>query len=423
LEFLTEAGMWWQDSGTNEVYLWSPTGADPSSFNVRVSTVENGIDIWSKNYLTFKNFELSHFTNSGFLGNNCNNITIDNCDIKDNALYGVFVGGGTQTNFTVTNNKVYRSPSRGVIINGTGSVIEDNLVFDSGRLDDLALVSGLAHGLYSNGANASVRYNKVFNSGYNGIQILGANVTLAYNLVDGACTELDDGGGIYSYNQTYTDDGISGSVIENNIVLNVLGRRDGFGSSYDAGTGIYMDNGIHDVTLRNNTVYNAGSGMFLNAENRSNTIQGNTIINAAMLFSTHNNLVASNVNTNIFYATSKLWDYVWWDDGTQRLARINGTVAVMDNNKYIQHYSSSNLFNDGAIYLDFDGWKTYVSGEASSTIDLSTLGVGETEELFYNDTKVSKYFTLTGSYRDLDGGTVASPLLLQPFTSQILIKE
>jgi hypothetical protein len=142
-----------------------------------------------------------------------------------------------------------------------------------------------------------------------------------------------------------------------------------------------------------------------------------------MLFSTHNNLVASNVNNNIFYATDKLWDYVWWNDGTQRLARINGTVAIMDNNKYIQHYSSSNLFNDGAIYLDFTGWKSYVSGDTNSTIDLSALGVGETEKLFYNVTKVIKYFTLTGSYRDLDGDPVASPLLLEPFTSQILIKE
>jgi hypothetical protein len=60
--------------------------------------------------------------------------------------------------------------------------------------------------------------------------------------------------------------------------------------------------------------------------------------------------------------------------------------------------------------------------DANSTVDLSPLLSGETEELLYNTTKQTKTFNLgLAVYRDVFGNEVSGKITLEPFTSKILL--
>jgi nitrous oxidase accessory protein NosD len=109
-----------------------------------------------------------------------------------------------------------------------------------------------------------ITYNRILNSGYDGINWKGIDGDISFNYINGACQVLDDGGGIYTYNGSdRTQAGSAGSKVTYNIVLNVTGTRKGYTKKYDAGHGIYMDNSIHDTNIKYNTVHGCFTGVFL----------------------------------------------------------------------------------------------------------------------------------------------------------------
>jgi hypothetical protein len=130
------------------------------------------------------------------------------------------------------------------------------------------------------------------------------------------------------------------------------------------------------------------------------------------------------ISNNTFYGTDRKASFTWWTNGNQRLTRIKSSkLKRLDNNRYVQHYSTSNLFYGTVGYSNFSGWKTEVKGDANSSFDNEPLKTGETEKLFYNDTKKTKAIDLGASvYKDLDGKQISGNLSLEPFTSKILIK-
>jgi hypothetical protein len=426
LEFLTQPGEWYYEDETNILYAWIPAGGTPANYTVRASTIDNGVYIWSRSYLKFENFEFSHHANSGFFGNNCNNITVDNCEMKYPELYGIRVAGGSQNTYTVTNNKVVGANGDGICVFAPNSTIENNSVSDIALLENLGIQgTDTSDGIKFIGNNTVCRYNIVKNVGYNGIHWLSPNATISHNLIDGACTVLDDGGGIYTWSSDYSATGSSGSVVDHNIVLNVIGNRVGYRTKPDFGYGIYIDQRIHDVKVTNNTIYNVSGGILLNAEHGRNLVQGNTVMNFAMGIQVEPDSDVSEVTNNIFFSTDTNRDYTWWTNKPQRIFRLTKSKPKINYNKYYNHYHSAELFdsNSNGYFESFDQWKSATGQDANSTFDGSPLADGEIEELFYNDTKQTKAIDLgTSIYRDLDGKEVSGSISLEPFTSQILIK-
>lgn len=426
LEFLTQPGEWYYDDKTNTLYAWMPAGGNPANYSVRASTVDNGVYIWSRSYLKFENFEFNHHANSGFFGNNCNNIAIDNCDIKYPEFYGVRVAGGSQNTYTVTNNRVVGANGDGICVFAPNSTIENNTVSDIALLENLGIKgTDTSDGIKFIGNNTVCRYNIVNNVGYNGIHWLSPNATISYNFIDGACTVLDDGGGIYTWSSDYSATGSAGSVVDHNIVLNVIGNRVGYRTKPDFGYGIYIDQRIHDVKVTNNTIYNVSGGILLNAEHGRNLVQGNTVMNFAMGIQVEPDRDVSEVSDNIFFSANINRDYTWWLDKPQRIFRLTKSNPKINHNKYYNHYHAAELFdsNSDGYFETFSNWQTATGQDVNSTFDGSPLAAGEIEELFYNDTKQTKAISLGSSiYRDLDGKEISGSISLEPFTSQILIK-
>ena len=417
LEFLTSPGQWYYDTSTNTLYLWTPNGDSPAGYTVRGSVRNYGIDIESKDYITFENIDIEHAAIDGIYVNGGNHISADNVDVIYAEQHGIHAPNTGATYLTVTNSYI-KGPNRGGVRSYlTGSIIEDNVIEDIGQLDSMhktAVGQGVGVGIFTRAGSSSIRYNKIYHAGYNGIHFWGGSTIVRYNRIDGACECLDDGGGIYSYGDS---GGSPNSYVEYNIIENVDGNPDGFTWGVALAYGVYMDNNTANIYVQHNTINHAGGGVFLHEADAIN-VQYNTVMNCKEIMKLVVEIGNSFIYYNVFYATGRVVE-----GSAQRLTRQeSGATAVYDNNTYVDHYNNGIFNNQGTDY-NFASWKTSTGQDASSTVDVTALGAGEVEELFYNDTKSTKNITLTGSYRDLAGSAVSSPLSLASFESKILIKE
>jgi hypothetical protein len=427
LTFLTQANEWYYDNTTNILYFWTPNGDSPANYEVRTSIFDFGVVISNKNYVTVNNLDILHSGINGVLVTSCDYVTIDNNNIISPDLIGVNVDNRS-SNVTMNNNYIFQANGGGIRSISPYCTISNNTIEDTGLLENInkatyATDDNFGTAIYSRSSNPTIEYNRIINCGYCGINWNGVNGNIRYNYINGACQTLDDGGGIYTYTgNTYPDNSLAvGSVVENNIVLNVFGQYLGLGTrTYGIGYGIYLDGGTKGVTVINNTVAGAAGAMLIN-KGGINVVDGNTFMDANLLLRVNKEFEVSEVKNNIFYQTDRLGTYVWWGANTyQRIVyQENGANIIFDNNTYIAHYNTTKVFSP---YDSFEAWKLSNGQDSHSTFNGTPLATGEKEELFYNDDKQPKTFKLGKSiFRDIYGKMVKDTFTLLPFTSKILI--
>jgi len=424
LEFLDQAGEWYYDPSTKTVYLWAPNGDSPANYKVRGSTSAYGINISDKNYIVIKDFEILHSSNSGIYINKANYLTIENNRIISPDLFGINMISNSQSP-VFKNNYIYQAGG-GIRCFGSSATITDNTIEDTGLLENINR-SVFAHdnygtAIFSRNSYPKITYNRIINAGYNGINWKGINGDISYNYINGACQVLDDGGGIYTYNgYDYKQAASAGSVVKNNIVLNVYGNPDGYHNNFFLGFGIYMDNAIHRVTIENNTVAGATGAIFINPCGLIN-IRNNTVMDATLHLLINGEFEKSTITGNLFYTTNRGGYFKWWgQNASQRIVyQESGAKAIFNHNTYIASYEPKDVFVNMKSFAE---WKSKTGQDTQSTFDDKPMGEGEKEHLFYNDTKQTKTIDLGSSvYRDIKGTIVSKSFTLQPFTSKILIK-
>ena len=427
LEFLDSPGEWYYDASTNTVYFWTPTGNTPANDIVRGASFSYGIDISNVNYITVQDFEILHSTINGIYIYNSDFITVDNNRIISPDMVGIHIPSANSTAAKITNNYIYQANAGGIRCYSPSANISGNKVEDTGLLKNInkstyPASDNFGTGIFSRADNPTISYNRVINSGYNGINWKGQNGNISYNYVNGACLVLDDGGGIYTYNgSNYSATGSKGSEVLFNIVLNVHGTTDGFTSSSTVGYGIYMDNNTHDVNIKYNTVGYTSCGIFLH-EAGIIDISDNIIMDALLGIRISGVKDVNTIQGNTLYLTSRTGTFVWWKNSHQRMIFNMEPSVSCNNNTYINHYESA-PFSCGGSDRKFPEWKSLTSKDKYSTFDGLPMTDGEKEQLFYNDTKQSKKINLgTSVYKDLNGNSVSGSITLEPFTSKILIK-
>jgi len=419
LIFLDQANEWYYDSSTHTVYLWTPSGDSPSNYVVRGSTTNYGISISSKNYITISGLEILHSGNTSIYLDTDTHITVDQCKLTNPEQWGIYtVNNGGSDYLVATSNYVYGANASGIRSYAPYSTISDNDVVDTGLFYNLGKVAGsqnVGTAIFSRAAQSTISYNRIINAGYDGINFWGKNTIVEYNYINGACQVLDDGGGIYTYNVSSSS---AGSIVRYNIVLNVFGNRVGTPNNFDAGFGIYMDNESTDIAITNNIIAHTTLGIELHVAGNI-SVNNNTLFDNITHIDVTSKLSNSTITYNVFYATNRTGDFVGWTNTHQRMVNQDVT-AIYNNNKYIDHYRTEDIF--GSSY-NFSEWKSATGQDGNSKINEGpALKTGETEKLFYNDTKQDKTFDLGSNiYRDIDGISVTGKLTLKPFTGKILI--
>ena len=162
---------------------------------------------------------------------------------------------------TIQNSNIAYSAGDGILLLGSGNAARNNVVTgcDYNGNDNAAIRA------WGNGDTISG--NLISNCGRDGVKFSNAtNIQITNNTVHDVMLQTTDGGGIY----TYGTNG-AGSLIANNRVYNVYSG--GWGAA-----GLYLDNGSHGYTVRNNTVYDTNIGIKMNPPSYNNTIENNILL-------------------------------------------------------------------------------------------------------------------------------------------------
>ena len=420
LEFLDSQGEWYQDTAEGTVYLWFPDGVSPEHAKVRGSSISDGIYLYAKSHVALRNLHILQQKEKGIrVGNGCHDLEITDNLVEGQEKHGLWAEG-TNERELIANNHVDDCNGIGIYMWIKNSIVRDNTVTRIGEFEKLGL-HGTAHdnggtGMEINGDGNTIEYNRVVGVNYNGIFWRG-NSLLQYNFIKDSGLVKSDGGGIYTGGVS-----TSGSLVRYNIIDNVVGEKSGYTYSRNYGEGLYLDEPSRNITAEYNTITRVSdSGIFLhNSENH--LVRCNTVMDArqGIQIGGMSGTAASQVTDNLIVVHRDTDDYL----PRQLVVSYANGNARFDDNTYVCPFESDLVFRDSdGSYLDFEDWKTFIAGDESSTYVATSLDAGETQEMFYNDTKGVKSFTLDGSYRDLQGAPVVSPLTLQPFTSQILIRE
>jgi hypothetical protein len=412
----------WAYNGTNDTLYMFFGGGGPGSHTVKVSTVQTicAINGASSVHISDLRFEGG---NTYLINlNGSATCTLHNVDLFGAGLYGVFANGNSP-GLVITNSTINRCNSIGVRYSSgsTGGIM------DYDTLTNTAAVAGMGgsgtgeyHAIRDIKNNGQVTNCVVTNTGYNGIVFQGTNNLIKHNLVDSACTVMDDGGGIYCGGQNF-----SGSKIDSNMVLHTLGKKEGTPDPDNRGEGIYIDDGGNNVEVSYNTsAFNGGQG--INVHNgfalniHNNTCYDNGT-SAIRYYNDGNTTATIQLVNNIFFAKTT----------AELLSRASGGsnhpstyFSTADNNRWCRPLNEANTFNTlvpSSQSFNFAGWKAFINNEAHSFV--TPWSIASTSELRfeYNATTSSLPVSLGATnYLDVFGTNWSTSVTLAPFTSIIL---
>lgn len=431
LEFLDSPGEWFYDASTKTVYLWTLTGANPATYEVRGSTYDNGVYIINSNRdITINNLDVrQQKKNNVATTGSSYRITVSNCVLADAELQGIMIQGS----INATNNRINGQNAYGIYSLGTNynSVLAYNEVYDIALFDQLGLAgmgesdvhlsskSGKAievETVSSSSINFYVHHNKVYNVGYSGICFYGQNHIIEYNHVKDVCLVKDDGSGIYTWGSAadQATPGNNGCIIRYNIVEGAIGSSKGKSSFALSGSGIYLDNNSGGVTVMYNIIAHCSlSGVFLH-EGKLNTVSGNTIFDSDYGVYTVQDHGINTITGNTIYALNTRYN----NTSFQKLIaeRLATSQHVYSGNYYYSRYNSNDIFMRTAEWSDpsadsysFSEWQA-LGKDAGSVIDVNALTAGATQSgIVINNSFESKTFYGNGATaKNITGASLAA---------------
>jgi len=419
LKTLTALGDWYCD-GT---YMYMYFGANnPSSYVVKAAKIENLITLNLKNTITISNLTIEGSNTYGMFFSVCSGISITNCAIKSIGHTGIF-GYGSNT-ISVDNCSINNNNNAGIDIDAASTSISNCEVDSSGVHSGMLPYSGgssLAMGIKVRSTGGLIEYCRVTNSGYNAISYYNSGFIVRYNVIDGCNYLLTDGGAIYTW---LNDPTIiwSGVKVYNNIILN------------SNANGLYCDNATNGIELYNNTIVSCAKWGFHSNDIFNVSLHHNTFYKSALAgFQlsttntvsgyTHNDTITNNVIVNSPLPNAVIYEY---SSNTNDIINFIGTS---DYNTLIGSSSNTNDFlnwftTPGWSYTrrSFAGWKTLTSKEANSTYTSIDLGSDDVI-IEYNTTSIEKTVILDQNYRDIVNNADHTSVILEPYTSMVLLKH
>ncbi len=422
LAFLDEPGEWCYDAQTSTVYLWLPEGRSADKYVVRGSVHKYGFYAQNKSNIVVRNLEILQQASAGIEITNSNNWRIEHNRFMFPDAYAINseVEGD---NLIITDNKIIGANHLAIQLRTNSSRLTDNQIVDTGLLDNIG-ITGIGRfyygsALFIGGENNVVNHNRIINANYNGIFFAGPGNKIEYNFIKNICLVKGDGGGIYTTQPGSNP--TTGSVVRYNIIINSVGSKEGFTSRVSFGEGIYIDESAHGVTVEYNTVYKISNAGIKLHKTDANIVRHNTVMDAryAIQILKSSGSTPVKISNNILYSTANgcVDDY----EPRQLLVRTSSANAVFEKNIYVNPYDSNGIFR-GEEYCNFDDWKSQTGYDQNSSFKSKQLSEGETEKLFFNNTRNKKTFKLGNkTYKDIFGNIVSGSFTLEPFTSKILI--
>jgi parallel beta-helix repeat protein len=273
---LDRPGEWFHDARKRRLYAWMPDSAAPKAA-LAVVTLPVGVDLQSRKYVTVDGVTVAR-TSVGVDLQQTTGVQWRNGSIEDSA--GACVAAAGSLDAVVAATQISRCGIDAIqgesdaIGEAQGMAVRGNIVRDAGvqMAGETALTSPRrTRGAIVAGTSAVVSDNVIINSGYLGIRIHSGS-RVEGNFVYGACSTLDDCGGIYTWQSREV-------TIRGNVVVRSRGFLHGLppAERITSAQGIYLDETTVDSLLDNNTVVDADHGIQVHVSSR-NTISGNRLL-------------------------------------------------------------------------------------------------------------------------------------------------
>jgi parallel beta-helix repeat protein len=347
LWMLDVAGEWAISNG--RVYLWTPDGQSPEG-RVWAAAKSDGIDARNSSNITIDGVKVFS-TQYGIKADGAKSLKVLNTDIVNSSQSGIYAGGSTA--LKVDRSTITNSGRNGIdgFYGSSGAIITNSAIATSGTVGMPKMSDGGI--FFGQSTGHTISNNTVKNSGYVGIQVTkNSNTVVENNVVDGACLELDDCGGIYT---AAPDRTALNTRIVGNTVKNVKGQL---------GYGIYLDDSATGVTVTKNNISNSSWGLMVhngfNNELSNNTFSASTFTHMRFGENSSDAITNNRVTNNTFVSTNgeKMYDL-----GSNSDVRNFGTF---DYNTYIT--SNPNGFARTTTNLSYSQWKSFMGQDAHSTL-------------------------------------------------------
>lgn len=388
LWMLRAAGEWYFDPAAMQLYVWMPDSSAPAA-NVSASVLPLGIDLHGRQHVIVDGINVRK-VGFGVDLRDTTDVQLRNSAISDIADVGVAAGGSLQD--VIESNQVSRTGSDAITGWGTAVApvtadssrltVRNNMVASSAVImqgDQVVSLPRSSLAAIFIGSNSVATGNVVVDAAYVGILAQTKNLVQS-NFIYGACSTLDDCGGIY------TGGDYNGSQIRGNTVVHSRGFLPGqpLGQGGTAAQGIYLDDASGDIVVDGNTVIDTDHGIQLHNGAR-NTLTGNRLFanRAAQLWMQE--------NTNIRTATGDMHDNLI--QGNEFTSRSPTAPAYLLSTRYADTSRFGqfdlNRFDDSGS--PFVSYVSTASGGALYTIKgwRGLVGVGSTQAVDVHATAVS----------------------------------
>lgn len=227
--------------------------SDVTIRNIAVTKVGLGASLTATTRVTLSEVEITHTNSYGVEFPKSQLVALENVNIRDTRLDAL---AGTRPGTVDAKYATIRDSD----IEGSGV----NSGSHSSNLPSPAVAAIHA------GESAVIQNNTVRRTAYSGIRV-DKDSLVSGNWISESCMALDDGGGIYAHE---TD---SNSVVESNIIQDIVGNASGKPTTSTQAVGIYLDDWTSQMTIRGNTIVNADHGIQVHNA-FSNSIHSNSIV-------------------------------------------------------------------------------------------------------------------------------------------------
>ncbi|RYY25813.1 MAG: hypothetical protein EOP41_04960, partial [Sphingobacteriaceae bacterium] len=290
---LDSEGEWYYNASAKTLRLY--TASDPNKSQVRASIIETLVKIAGQSNLSFTGLRFTGAMSAAMQISAAQNIKISNCELLFSGKNAVDATG--TTGLTITGTLINYTANNAISINGgSSSTLSNNQLKNTGTVAGMGdNGDGTYEGIAISGDNNLISGNVIDSTGYIPLSFSGNNVTVKNNVISNFTLTKDDGGGIYTWNNSSNPPQNTGRIVSGNIVINGIGAPAGTDNTSKAyAHGIYMDDNAGQVEISGNTVSNCATyGLYVhNAHDlliKQNTLYNNAITQLVM---EHDNVAA-----------------------------------------------------------------------------------------------------------------------------------
>jgi parallel beta-helix repeat protein len=432
ISYLT-SGKEWKYDPVNQKLYYKPITGNPNTMLCEASFRPYGILLNpGVHHITIRDISFVNQTESGIaiLDSTNQHIHVNGCDFSGQYKYGVEVEGA----YSKISQSYFREVDGLAIVlksSGTGAEVDHNTFINNGRFRN----SGIGQEINLSAIKGTfvdschIHHNTIDSVGYCGISMDGKWNIVERNIIQNAMLINSDGAALKSFGV-----GSQYNIFRNNFVSssngNTAGAPQGSPMSYFQTPGIYFDFSTNNCTIQDNTIYNqTKKGIFLNASTNNNTVLGNTVYGGNYLLDFNGapnnniafyiNMIGMTVKHNVLFAKDN-------DDHILRMVDNTGGYnhGVIDSNYYFQPYNSNNyVFTPPATSDSFSTWLTNTGYDIHTQSSFLNWALPTSDDtLIMNQTDNVVSISLgPNEFLDLDSNIVCGSIVLQPYTSKILI--